>query len=129
VYHNIAQITICFIDSCRAGHYQFSCLRNSLHNGSVEDSKYTGGIKPVYCGHQKRKHTPKNKSVVLIAQNDALVVLIEHRSILQGFGENRMYTRFPPVLYSEAVLRGTGFRSAPETLSRFAASPKAAWCR
>ena len=39
----------------------------------------------------------KNKSVVLIAQNDALVVLIEHRSILQGFGENRMYTRYSPI--------------------------------
>ena len=70
----------------------------------------------------------KNKSVVLIAHNDALVVLIEHRSILQGFGDLCMYTLRPPFLYPEAVLRGTCLRSALERLSPLAAHPKGALC-
>jgi hypothetical protein len=61
------------------------------------------------------KQAQQNKSVILIAQNDALVVLIEHRSILQGFGDVRMYTHRSPILYSEAILRGIFLRSAPET--------------
>src|SRR5436190_14842667 len=70
----------------------------------------------------------KNKSVVLIAHNDALVVLIEHRSILQGFGDLCMYTLRPPFLYPEAALRGTCLRSALERLSPLAAHPKGALC-
>jgi hypothetical protein len=68
----------------------------------------------------------KNKSVVLIAQNDALVVLIEHRSILQGFGDDHMYTLSSPILYSEAVLRGT--HSPVSTRNAFAVRCKPEGC-